>query len=156
MELRSLSLTRSRSENVNTKSRIFTPTPFKNKCANLWDKISENGEDSFIGIPKCESENHMTFRNPFKIRKFHSYGRLELENNLHEEDDSSFESIREEHAIHDDTSMEFVGDESPEQHIPRASNPIIFDKLFCSKNKIGPSNMTLLASLPRDTSLNVN
>jgi hypothetical protein len=166
-DLRALSILRLRSENtLDSHERVFTPTPIKNKCATLWDKLSETSEEFSTGINRIQSDNQLIFKKHCsELRKFRSYSRLELNRNLHSEQDMLFDVIREENGLPNnldesdtvDVDNDDDEDDDIDEQIPRVSNPIIFDKRFCKNDKASIRNRdNMLGHLSRAASLDVN
>jgi len=154
-------LLRSHMENKISRNRgVLTPTPIKNKSATLWDKLSESCDELGGGIMRCESDNQLCFKKHCEIRKFRSFGGLEFNGNLNEDQECSFEIIREENGNantrDEDDMMDLNTDNLPEQQIPRVSNPIIFDQLFGKNDNISLGNIEIMEFFPRTRSLNVN
>ena len=70
---------RSKSENMNNKCKIFSPTPIKDKCLPLWDKIMNDDSNAGGQIPKYASNPELKFIYHNKILKFGiSYEEIEI------------------------------------------------------------------------------
>ena len=79
-EPKTIGLIRSKSENINNRSKIFTPTPIKNKCLALWNKISDDGSNIGVYITRYVSNPELMLRKHSNISKFCSLGLIEMDN----------------------------------------------------------------------------
>ena len=69
----------STNENMNNKCKIFSPTPIKDKCLALWDKMMNDDFNSNNEIPRYDSNPEFKFIYHNKILKFGiSYGKIEI------------------------------------------------------------------------------
>ena len=70
---------RSKSENRDNKCKIFSPTPIKDKCLALWDKIMNDDLNSGGHITRYASNPELKLIYHNKIIKFgRSYGEIEI------------------------------------------------------------------------------